>query len=283
MTPTSSFVHANGLQVHVADWGGAGSPPLILLHGLASSLHMFDLAAPALAERWHTLAIDQRGHGLTDKPSAGYDFESVARDLDAVLDALGFAGQPVILAGHSWGAYTTLYYAAARPGRVAKAVLIDGGVRRIGDHYATWEEAEVGMSPPRYVNRSVEDIRRLIREDWLGAMFRPELEPLAFSIYDTSNPADVQPHLSRANHLQIAHALWAFNPADFYERVECPTLIIVACGETPDPATERCADEAARRIRCADLVWMRDTAHDIPWHRPAELVEAMAVFLEGKT
>jgi pimeloyl-ACP methyl ester carboxylesterase len=279
--PTSSFIHANGLYIHVADWGGAGSPPLVLLHGLASTVQMFDLVAPALAERWHTIAIDQRGHGLTDKPSDGYDFESIARDLDAVLDALGFVGQAVMLAGHSWGAYTALYYAATRPARVAKAVLIDGGTRRIGDNYATWEEAEIGMSPPRYENRSVEDIRRLIRQDWLGAFFRPELEPLAFSIYDTSNPADVQPHLSRANHLQIARALWAFNPADYYERVECPTLIVAACGEAPDPATERYADEAAHRIRRAELVWMRNTAHDIPWHRPEELVKVMAGFLGG--
>jgi pimeloyl-ACP methyl ester carboxylesterase len=283
MTPTSSFLHANGLQFHLVDWGGAGNPPLILLHGLASTLHMFDLIAPALAERWHTIGVDQRGHGLSDKPSDGYDFDSIARDLDGILDALGFAGQPVMLAGHSWGAYTALYYAATRPARVAKAVLIDGGIRRIGDSYATWEEAEIGMSPPRYVNRSVEDIRRLIREDWLGAMLRPELEPLAFSIYDTGNPADVQPRLSRANHLQIAHALWAFNPDDYYARIKCPTLIIAACGDAPDPATERYADEAVRRIPHAELVWMRDTAHDIPWHRPAELTRLIGLFASTQT
>jgi pimeloyl-ACP methyl ester carboxylesterase len=190
-------------------------------------------------------------------------------------------GEPVALVGHSWGAYTTLYYAATRPGKVARAVLLDGGITRLADHYATWEDAERGMAPPEYQDRTLEDIQRMIERDWLGSFFRPELAPLALSIFDTSNPADVHAHLSRANHMQIAYALWSFNPADYFARVACPTLIVnaVSPGETVSPEGQRYARRAAAGIAQVEIKWMPDTSHDIPWHRPEALAEILNDFL----
>lgn len=278
----SNYVRAGDLQLHVQDWGTRGNPPLIFLHGLASTSHMFDLIAPAFATNYHVLAADQRGHGLSDKPDNGYDFETIAGDLDGLLDSLGFSRRDIVLAGHSWGAYTTLYYAATRPQRIAKAILLDGGIRVHKDRFPTWEEAEKGMAPPRYTNMSVDDIKRRIRERWLGDAFRPELEPLALSIYDLSDPLHVRAHLSFDNHMQIARHLWAFRPTDYYARVRCPVLIVnaVAPGTAVDPQLRKYADEAQRQLRRAEVVWMRDTIHDIPWHRPSELVEVMDRFLQ---
>lgn len=280
--PASSYVRAGDLQLHVQDWGTRGQPLLIFLHGLASTSHMFDLIAPAFATNYHVLAVDQRGHGLSDKPDNGYDFETIAGDLDGLLDSLGFSRQDIVLVGHSWGAYTTLYYAATRPQRVAKTILLDGGIRVHKDRFPTWEEAEKGMAPPRYTNMSVDDIKRRIRERWLGDAFRPELEPLALSIYDLSDPLHVRAHLSFDDHMQIARHLWAFRPTGYYARVRCPVLIVnaVAPGTAVDPQLRKYADEAQRQLRRAEVVWMRDTIHDIPWHRPSELVEVMDRFLQ---
>src|SRR5882757_2054347 len=100
-------VSVGDLQFYVQEWGDRSNPTIVLLHGLASTSHMFDLIAPALGEFFHVIAPDQRGHGLSDKPSSGYDFETIASDLDGLLDAYG--AQQTILFGHSWGAYTALY------------------------------------------------------------------------------------------------------------------------------------------------------------------------------
>jgi pimeloyl-ACP methyl ester carboxylesterase len=105
--PRDRFFWLNGLRFHAIDWGGARSArPIALLHGLASQAHIWDLVAPKLAEQRRVVALDQRGHGLSDKPDDGYDFASVAADLGRFLDAEGFDRS--VLVGHSWGGNVAL-------------------------------------------------------------------------------------------------------------------------------------------------------------------------------
>jgi pimeloyl-ACP methyl ester carboxylesterase len=276
---TERWEVCNGVRLHVLDWGGVSTRPLVLLHGLASSSHMFDLIAPQLTARFHVYAVDQRGHGLSEKPSTGYDFETVARDLDLLLDKLVGDELPIIV-GHSWGAYTTLYYAATRPESLQRAVLLDGGIRRIADQYPSWGEAEQGMSPPRYKDRSLADIQTMIRDEWLGDFFRPELLPLALSIFDTGNPADVHAHLTHENHMQIAHALWSLEPGDYYAPVQCPILIVNAVNdELTLSEMQPYIARAMRNLPNANVLWMHNTAHDIPWHRPDMLLKVFDLWL----
>ncbi len=82
------LVQAGDLHLNVFEWGSAAKPLLILLHGLASSSHMFDLIAPELALDYRIITFDQRGHGLSDKPTIGYDFETIASDLDRLIGSL---------------------------------------------------------------------------------------------------------------------------------------------------------------------------------------------------
>jgi pimeloyl-ACP methyl ester carboxylesterase len=273
------FLRANDLNFHLAEWGETSQPKLVLLHGLASTLHMFDLIAPALAQHFHVIAFDQRGHGLTDKPTGGYDFETIASDLDAVLEQLAI--EQASLAGHSWGAYTALYYTASRHERIRKCILIDGGVIPISHWHSTWAQAEVGMAPPLYQQRSLDDIQTMIQQDWLGRIYRPELAPLALSIFDTTHQDNVKPHLNRSNHMQIAHALWEFQPAHYFDRVTVPTRIInaVAADSAGQAVQQLFTQEALRQLANGRAIWMEDTSHDIPWHRPNELVAVMLDFL----
>ncbi|MBI1257343.1 MAG: alpha/beta fold hydrolase [Chloroflexi bacterium] len=274
------FLKIGDLQFHVQEWGDSRSPLIVLLHGLASTSHMFDLIAPALGEYFHVVAPDQRGHGLSDKPASGYDFETISRDFDGLLDAYGV--DQAILFGHSWGAYTTLYYAATRPDRIGKAGLIDGGIRLFSEIFPTWAEAEQQMSPPAYVNRTLADIERMIEYDWLGAAYRPELLPLALSVFDTSDPNNVHAHLCHANHMQIARAIWEIHPYQYYLQVECPLLSVnaIAPGEDgPDVQIQANIAEAEELIGDVQVVWMPETIHDIPWQRPVELLAIMEQFL----
>lgn len=268
--PTQA-VAVDGLRLQVEIWGG-DRPPLVLLHGLASTRRMFALIAPLLADTFTVIAPDQRGHGESDKPDAGYDFDTVCADLDGLLAALG-VNRPIRLAGHSWGAYTALHYAASRPGAVSRLTLIDGGLIPVRERFGeTWAEAEARMAPHSFaaVNRAA--LEEMIRERWLGPAFRPELLPLALSIFDTSNPAQVRAHLPRAQHLQIAHALWAYDPVADLARLDCPTTALVSALGSGSEAPAQASIVRAHAIRPSlDVVWMEDTIHDAPWQRPAEV------------
>ncbi len=279
MLPRSQFVALNNCQFHVRDWGGTASKIMLCLHGLASTSHMFDLIAPLIPSDYHVYALDQRGHGLSSKPDYGYDFETIAQDIDAILDIINPRQYPVTLVGHSWGAYTALYYAANHP--VERVILIDGGIKTMGDTFETWAEAEVKMAPPRYTNRSIDDIELMIRQKWLGSFYRPELLPLALSIFDTTDPNDVQPRLTFANHMQIARALWGIHPVGYFSLVTCPALVVAATTslDKADVQLEHALKLLKTNMPHVHMVVMPDTAHDIPWHRPKELGAVINTFL----
>jgi pimeloyl-ACP methyl ester carboxylesterase len=86
-TFTSAYVDTGEVRLHAVT-GGAG-PPLLLVHGWPQTWYAWRMLMPALARDFSVVAVDQRGIGLSDKPRDGYDTATLARDLVALMDALG--------------------------------------------------------------------------------------------------------------------------------------------------------------------------------------------------
>ena len=121
---TARRVTGNGLDLTLHEWGKPGKPPALLLHSMAAHGHWWDWTAPLLAERFHVVAMDFRGHGTSDHATPpAYRFDDYALDVRAVLAALGWTAPLVI--GHSMGAYVASLLAATWPDRVAALVIAD--------------------------------------------------------------------------------------------------------------------------------------------------------------
>jgi pimeloyl-ACP methyl ester carboxylesterase len=86
-TFTSRYIDTGEVRLHAVT-GGAG-PPLLLVHGWPQTWYAWRMLMPALARDFSVVAVDQRGIGLSDKPTGGYDTGTLARDLVALMDALG--------------------------------------------------------------------------------------------------------------------------------------------------------------------------------------------------
>jgi pimeloyl-ACP methyl ester carboxylesterase len=86
-TFTSRYVDTGDLRLHAVT-GGKGLP-LLLVHGWPQLWYQFRMIMPELARDFSVVAVDQRGIGLSDKPSGGYDTATLANDLVALMDALG--------------------------------------------------------------------------------------------------------------------------------------------------------------------------------------------------
>src|SRR5215813_15305693 len=117
-------VVVGGLRLSFLEWGIAGRPVLCCLHGCSAHAHWFDLVAPTLADRFHVISLDQRGHGESqwaDPPA--YATENFAADLLGFIDALGLAR--VALVGHSMGGHNAMSFAAWHPDRVSALVIVD--------------------------------------------------------------------------------------------------------------------------------------------------------------
>jgi pimeloyl-ACP methyl ester carboxylesterase len=86
-TFTSRYVDAGEVRLHAVT-GGDG-PPLLLVHGWPQTWYAWRMLMPALARDFSVVAVDQRGIGLSGKPTGGYDTATLASDLVALMDALG--------------------------------------------------------------------------------------------------------------------------------------------------------------------------------------------------
>jgi pimeloyl-ACP methyl ester carboxylesterase len=128
-TFTSRYIDTGELRQHVVT-GGQG-PPLLLVHGWPQTWYAWRLVMPELARDFSVVAPDQRGCGLSGKPKDGYDTGTLAGDLVAVMDALGY--QRFAVAGHDTGMWIGYALAADHPGRI--------------DRLAVAEAAMPGVSP----------------------------------------------------------------------------------------------------------------------------------------
>ncbi|PLP55730.1 alpha/beta hydrolase [Mesorhizobium loti] len=102
--------------------GGSG-PSLLFFHGITSNSAVFTPLMARLSDRFTTIAVDQRGHGLSDKPESGYEANDYADDIAALIRTLDRG--PAILVGHSLGARNSVTAAARHPDLVRSVIAID--------------------------------------------------------------------------------------------------------------------------------------------------------------
>jgi pimeloyl-ACP methyl ester carboxylesterase len=122
VTPADRHVRVGELRLHYLDFGGSG-PPLVFLHATGFHAWLWLPYARRFAPPYHVLALDQRGHGESDKPPTGYRWEQFGADLAGFLDVLDL--REVRAVGHSKGATAIAAAAAAGTRRLARAVLIE--------------------------------------------------------------------------------------------------------------------------------------------------------------
>jgi pimeloyl-ACP methyl ester carboxylesterase len=109
-------------QLYVKDWGSG--QPVVLIHGWPLSADSWDdLAMPLVEAGFRTIAYDRRGFGRSSQPWSGYDYDTLADDLDAVIEHCG-AVNPILVGFSMGGGEVARYLSrhALRP--VAKAVLV---------------------------------------------------------------------------------------------------------------------------------------------------------------
>jgi pimeloyl-ACP methyl ester carboxylesterase len=120
---THRSVPANGVRLHVAEFGPAAARPIVLLHGWPQHWYAWRHVAARLARDHRVLAVDQRGFGWSDAPRRGYTTAARVADLLAVLDALEL--QRVGLVGHEWGGWTGFFACLRAPERFSRLLALN--------------------------------------------------------------------------------------------------------------------------------------------------------------
>ena len=281
LSPNELWADIGELKVRYLDWGGEGAP-LLALHGLASSAHWYDIVAPMLKDRYHIYAPDQRGHGQTTSATSGYDWQTLSRDLDRLLDHIGL--DEVSVMGHSWGGNVATNFAANYPGRVKRLIMIDGGFLD-GRLFpgASWETFSHRVRPRDVTGNRQEFLDRLRNQ--LGVIWNDEIERIVQTMVYEDEDGQIQDILQPENHAQVMRAMWDEPASMTMPRIQCPTLVVPA-GPTPERAgseyaqtRRRMVDAAERCLKDARVYWVSDTIHDIGYHKPQELAQVIGDFL----
>jgi len=115
---------ADGTEIFYKDWGPRDATPIVFHHGWPLSADDWDAQMMFfLGKGYRVIAHDRRGHGRSSQTDGGNEMETYAADVAALTDHLDLKG--AIHVGHSTGGGEAIHYVArAKPGRVAKAVLI---------------------------------------------------------------------------------------------------------------------------------------------------------------
>ncbi len=253
------FVTVNGLRIHYLDWGNEGAPPIVMLHGLRSFAHNWGRVAEALRDRYHVLALDQRGRGDSDwDPAANYYTQQYVSDVTGFVDQLGLDGVTVI--GHSMGGSNAIVYAAQHPEVVSAIVVEDAGPRVAaptpgGQRIA----AELDKTPADFESWAAAEA--FLREE------RPHISEDALALR-LGNTLRERPDGRVAWKLDIKGIVRARGRADESTQVDlwphvrdlrCPTLVLR--GANSDTFAWEAAQEMAKANENVRIVEVPDATH----------------------
>ena len=287
--PEQRYFSSQRVRLSYWDWGNAGAPPLIFVHGGSDESRSWDRLARAFREEFHVLALDVRGHGDSEwSPGSQYAIPDVMLDVVRLAEV---AGPPARLVGHSYGASTSLIAAGTFPEHFAGVVAIEGT-----HTMNTPDLIEEGMGP-RFLRRWANAVRDLEAQEGKGPHVYPSREEMVARMA-RSNPRQPEEwvrHLVEHGSRPVEGGYtWKFDPWQrmrtsmeirraelerFWAAIACPVLLLFA---PPSRGSGRAVQrpDAARLFPNARGVTVEDTGHPIQHDQPARTIELMRAFFD---
>ena len=289
LEPAGFIVDSDGDRIHFLDWGGPADtdrPGVLVIHGIGHTAWAWTPVARRLggergARRF--VAMDLRGHGLSDAPTedGAYDLPLHAADAVAVAEGSGLLGgeRRVVVAGHGFGAIAAAEAALDLAGRCAGLVLVDGGWESLEE--ATGldiEEFLRGLEEPPEVMRSMTAFLADRREFDPGTWDGDQEQAARASVVETHAGRVVpsaRPHATEAT----VRAMFEYEPLDVLPFIDAPITALIAADDETRSRTRALAAgsdarEATRRgpIR---TIWFGHDGHNLMRYRPNEVAAAI--------
>ena len=252
----------SGIRLHYIEQGPASGPAILLLHGYTDSSGSWGLVMPLLPPEMRVVALDQRGHGFSDRPEGAYTVDDFATDALEAMDALQIASATVV--GHSMGSFVARRVAERAPDRVSHLVLL--GSAPTADNAAVREvlHAVNALSDP--VDPA------FVREFQLSTAAKPV--PPAFMAARIVNSENMPAHVWKS----ALGSLVGYRPS---AAITCPTLVIGGDADSVFSKEEQAA--LAREIPGAVLDLEPGIGHALNWEDPDRFVASLLRFLGAKS
>lgn len=277
--------HRRGL--HLERFGDPEAAPLLVLHGTYSDYRHLRPLALALSDRYHVIAWDQRGAGLSERITREeFTLESAIEEIDAVREAL-VPGQPVTLLGHSWGGGLAAMYAGRYPDDVEQLVLAEPmplDAARMTDQAREILDVD-------YLNPVWNDMGRM--GAWMALDEHAALDARAELVLESGmtryfcDPEHPTPlprwrvggYLEWArNQVLLDGTRWTYDFTVGLDDYSEPVLILGGSCGALGAAFQR---EQAGAFPSAEVVEIEDAGHRMTVEQPAAMLEAMRAYLRA--
>ena len=253
------------LRLHYAERGDQTGEAIVFLHGYSDSWYSFSQVLPLLSPQYHAFALDQRGHGDSERPECCYTLDDFAADIDAFMDAVGI--DEATLVGHSGGTFVAARVALSYPRRVTRLVLMGSAI--IGaNNEAVLELAEAVRTledpvPPEFVREfQSSTIYHPVPEAFLETVVSESLKLPARVWRDYMEELILTPdHEAQLGELNV------------------PTLVVAGEQDAFFPREEQ--ERLAAAIPNAVLKVYPETGHSLHWERPEQVVRDLEAFMKA--
>ncbi len=286
---------APGERIHFLDWGGPTDPvvlaspdrpAVLLVHGLAGTAWAWTAVARRLRASVRTVALDLRGHGLSDAPTGPYDPALLADDLVAVAEGAGLLGRDdaigarrIVLAGLGFGAMVAAWAADRLGQRCAGLVLVDGGWQDV--------EQETGLTPAEWLRDLAEPPEILgslaafldDRRGWDRSHWDADEERAARATVVEVPAGHVVPAIRPHALERSVEAIFQYRPTEVLVGLPAPIVALIAVDDEERTKTAALAELDAERRAAGrppiETVRFPSDGHNLPRYRPAELTGAI--------
>ena len=277
--PTSHYVKVNNLHLRYLDYGNVLAPTMVFYHATGFTSELWEPLIRDLQDAHHCVALDQRGHGGSDKHAGEYSWRATVDDFEKFLQAMHWG--PIIGIGHSSGATSVAVAAAHRPELVECVVLIEPTIRERNP--AAYAQTEGNPLVERTRNRRSRWPDRTAMAQALGRRppynsWTPEMLEL-FATYATSQTEEGEVELLCAPEIEaeIYASFPAYDPWPYLPDVRQPLLVIHGTG----PSVLGTTNEAKIRPLWPQVQWVNiaEGGHLVLMEAPAQVSAAIQGFL----
>jgi pimeloyl-ACP methyl ester carboxylesterase len=257
------YLDVAGIRLCCVDFGGNG-PPILLLHGLAGRGDEWWSTASWLADSHHVFALDQRGHGMSEKTVQDFSRDAYVQDVISVLEQLKL--YPAILVGQSLGGLNAFLAAACRPDLVRGLIVAEATPARnprAQDGMRAWLSSWPLPFPTLAHAREFFGGDTLYAQTWVEV-----LEEHADGYW---------PQFAAASMLQSIADVTEQDYWREWEQIRCPALVVG--GESSFVSQDDLRD-MARRIPHGRFRQVANAGHDLHLEQPAAWRQVVTEYVQ---
>jgi pimeloyl-ACP methyl ester carboxylesterase len=260
------FVKVGDVNAHYIRKGKG--EPLLLIHGIFSSVFVWHKNIDELSRYFDVIAVDLKGYGYSDKPADGrYSKEDIRQFMIDFMDAINV--EKAILAGHSWGGGIAMDLALTCPQRVEKLVLIDSIGYTLKHNFLSWLLKLPGMGKFLLALCDKDTLEWILKK---GVFFDPSLVTTE-EIEGWIRPYYVKGAVQAALELRN----FDFVIGEQIKDISCPAMII--WGQDDKCLPVKFAERFKQDIKRSALNIIPDCGHNPQEEKPKEVNELIRKFV----